>query len=86
MTDAVKALIDMIRADRRTTVLSVLCLALYGAGESLRTYGVEPWASILIGLGGTLAGCALLFTKFVKPQPPAPVVALPLPPTPPGAA
>lgn len=68
MTDAVKAMIEMIRQDKRTTVLAGVCFALYGAGESLRTVSIEPWGSILIGLGGTVAGIALLVAKFSKPE------------------
>ena len=70
MTDAIKAIIELFKADKRTTWIAGLCLALYGGGESLRSYGMEPWGSIVIGLGGTVAGCALLFAKFSKKQPP----------------
>lgn len=72
MSDAIKAMIELIRQDKRTTWVAALCLALYGAGQSLSSYGFEPWGTIVSGFGGCVAGAALLFAKFSKKPPEEP--------------
>lgn len=58
-----KDLITRIKDNPKTTVLGIVLFASFGAGEALRGAGIEPWASIVIGItgvgvlvGGMLAG------------------------------
>lgn len=80
MNDAFKGVIERIKADKRTTWAAYLIVALVAAGEALSQYGVEPWGTMVSGVGGFLAGGVLLFTQFSKP--PAPMVQLQAAPPP----
>lgn len=69
MNETIQGMIERIKADPRTTVIAIISASSYGAGEALRAIYIEPWGSILIGVGGLLAGGALLFTKFAPSKP-----------------
>lgn len=66
-----KDLIQRVKDNPKTSVLGIVCVALYGAGEALRASAIEPWGSIVIGVAGvaTLIGLALAGDK-PKGEPP----------------
>ncbi len=73
MSDALKAMIELIRQDKRTTWIAVVVIALLGGGKALTDYGIEPWGTSVSGVGGLIAGAVLLFSKLSKkPDEPPP--------------
>lgn len=73
------AIIEMIKADKRTTWLAGIVIALLAAGKGLTDSAIEPWGTCVSGVGGFIAGIALLVAKFSKPEPPAAPMPAPVP-------
>lgn len=73
MSDAIKALLELMKQDPRTTWLAGVVVALLAAGKALSEYGLEPWGTCVSGLGGFVAAGVLLVSRFAaKPKPQEP--------------
>lgn len=58
-----KELIDRVLGNPKTTVLGGVIVAVYGAGASLETSGVEPWGTIAKGVAGVLVLIGLALAR-----------------------
>lgn len=67
MNAKIKEIVDLARANPKTSALGILGIAFYGAGDQMAEFALEPWASIVRGLGGLLLGIAWFYTRDSKP-------------------
>lgn len=61
-----KELIERMKSNPKTTALGGVTFAVFSAGEGMRAHGFEPWASLVIGLGGLLAVVGLFIARDPK--------------------
>lgn len=61
-----KELIERIKGNPKTSALGALTAAVMAAGSGMREHGLEPWASLVIGLGGLLAVVGLFVARDPK--------------------
>lgn len=60
MNDKIRSLVEVAKSNPRTSVLGVIVVALYGAGESMREQALEPWGSIVVGVAGVMTLITML--------------------------
>ena len=70
MIEKLKAMMEAAKHDRKTSVCGVIAVALYGAGETMRSNAIEPWGSVVIGLAGLMTLLVMFWAKDRKPEDP----------------
>lgn len=63
MNEKLRELVLAAKSNPRTSALGVVAIALYGAGETLRDHAIEPWGSIVVGLGGLVVLAGMLWAR-----------------------
>lgn len=58
-----KDLIERIKNNPKTSVLGIVALATYGAGETMHQNSIEPWGSIVLGVAGVMVLVAGFIAK-----------------------
>jgi hypothetical protein len=64
--EKIRSLIAAARDNPRTSILGVVAVALYGAGEGLREHAIEPWGSIVVGIGGLVVLVSMFWARDPK--------------------
>lgn len=67
MTEKLQTLIQRALQNPKTSALGIGAAGLIGAGETMQKYAIEPWGTIVCGLGAAVAAIALFWVKDEKP-------------------
>ena len=58
-----KEIFERIKGHPKTSALAAVAFIVWSAGESVSGSGIEPWGSIISGIGGAMAGVGLLLAR-----------------------